>query len=1293
MIMLPRRGSVLLVAGAVALTGLSASVVPAARAGEATVLPAADGYVDASSPGSSYGALTRLRVDSDPAVRSHLRFDLSSVGEAVSRAVLDLTPTSALAAGFDVRAVQEGTTWTEGGLTFATAPQVGQVVVSSGPVSTGNVVSLDVTALVRGTTLDLALTGRSTIALSLASRESATPPVLRLDTLADPAPVNQVPPALSGTAQQGKALVVDPGIWLGAVPLVYSFSWRRCDDAGTVCEVLAGESGSAHTLTTADEGHRIVALVTATNGAGSATAPSAPSAVVVPKPAPSRDQVVLAAGDIACGDLSRGSACRQQETAELLVAHQPDAVLPLGDTQYECGDPTDFTSYYGPSWGRALAVTRPVPGNHEYTTTTNTTNNCYNRPAGAPGYYGYFGDAASPAEPGCRVACRGYYSYDLGDWHLIALNSNCGRGVACAANGPQGTWLQADLQAHTGQCTLAYYHHPRWSSGQEGPIESVGPLVQLLYDAGVDVVLNGHDHDYERFAPMDPAGQVDPVRGMREFVVGTGGRNLTSQVAVANGSEVRDASTFGVLKLVLAATSYRWEFLPVTGSGPFRDAGSQPCHSAPATDRTPPSAPAGLVGAAAGPRVDLDWDAARDDVGVVAHRLYRDGALLATAGDPTGYADATAGFGTVHTYALTAVDAAGNESLPSGSVRVVTRASPAGSSLLEDGFETGTLTAWSSANGLQVQRDLVDRGRWAARSVAGPAGSSYASALFPQVAELWARERVQLRSQGSALALLRLRNALGTTVLTVQLSSKGLLQYVDEVHAVTRTSTVSLDVGGWHTLDLHAVVGSPGRVELSLDGVAVLAGDDDLGLSGLARVYVGETNSSHTGEQIIDEVYVGTVPPPVPLATSLAPTAGTDATGASRDLTPADLSALEASDGVRYAVAGAWGGSVVGTTADLTGSTCWGEQTCWAVGAKGVVVRTQDRGRSWSATTVSNRDLTAVAFVDANRGLAVGQKGAVLQSTDGGWTWQSRTSGTTKDLAGVAWTDTSRAVAVGQSGTVLTSDDGGGTWRSRTSGTGKDLAAVTGGPSVLAVGQSGTVLRSTDGGASWRASTAGSKDLAGVAVAGTRAVAVGTSGTVQGSTDTGLTWRSATSAAQDLTGAAAVDGRFWVSGKRGTVLTSTDGATFTSRATGTTKDLWAVAGAGPLLVVGQSATVRLSDDGVAWWAQPPGALTWAFDAQRSSVSAVGLALDYTALSAPPTGTSAVLRTTVDGTTWTSSPLPVPATSGTSVVIDLTDLVAGDPARLAALRVSFVVTTPPGSTLRTAHDLVRLQLSP
>src|SRR5215216_5809032 len=276
------------------------------------------------------------------------------------------------------------------------------------------------------------------------------------------------------------------------------------------------------------------------------------------------DPVIAAAGDIAC-DPSSGSfnsgngipgSCRQKAVSDLFVDKTFTAVLALGDTQYEDGSLTKYQQSFDPSWGRAKSIIRPAVGNHEYMT------------AGASGYYDYFGGAAGDKT-------KGYYSYDVGAWHLIALNSNCSQVGGCGAGSPQEQWLKSDLAAHPTMCTLAYWHHPRFSSGEHGSNTSYDAFWKDLYAAGAEIVLNGHDHDYERFVPQNPSGAADP-NGIQQFVVGTGGKNHYAFTTTLANSVVRNPDTYGILKLTLHATSYNWQFVPEAGKT-FTDSGSMNC--------------------------------------------------------------------------------------------------------------------------------------------------------------------------------------------------------------------------------------------------------------------------------------------------------------------------------------------------------------------------------------------------------------------------------------------------------------------------------------------------------------------------------------------------------------------------------------------------------------------------------------------------------------------------------------------------------------------------------------------
>jgi hypothetical protein len=280
-----------------------------------------------------------------------------------------------------------------------------------------------------------------------------------------------------------------------------------------------------------------------------------PASVTAPDSNVSGDPVLVGAGDIAsCDDLAGAEA-----TAKL-IDKIPGTVFAVGDLAYPDGSDQQFAKCYAPTWGRFRDRTRPAPGNHEY------------HKDGASGYVRYFGDAAGDPN-------KGYYSYELGEWHIVVLNSECAEVGGCGAASPQGEWLKQDLARHPAACTLAYFHQPLFSSGgKHGNNPEMKPLWDVLYHAGADVVINGHDHDYERFAPQDPEGHADAKHGIREFVVGSGGKNSHRRMGTAKpNSEARNDDTFGVLKLTLHPKGYQWEFVPQAGKT-FNDTGSDVCH-------------------------------------------------------------------------------------------------------------------------------------------------------------------------------------------------------------------------------------------------------------------------------------------------------------------------------------------------------------------------------------------------------------------------------------------------------------------------------------------------------------------------------------------------------------------------------------------------------------------------------------------------------------------------------------------------------------------------------------------
>jgi len=293
---------------------------------------------------------------------------------------------------------------------------------------------------------------------------------------------------------------------------------------------------------------------TPSGGPASSPIDHAPATGAPPRPSVSASSQVNTL--VGAGDIAQCPATEHEATAALLD-DIPGLVFTTGDNAYGGATLEDFETCYGPSWGRHLDRTLPAPGNHEYEDNM-------------AGYFAYFGDRAG--KPG-----KSWYSVDLGSWHIVVLDSNCRKVGGCYRTADQEEWLAADLAASDAPCTLAIWHHPRFSTGDYGNDERFAPFWKRLYDEGAEIVVNGHEHDYERFVPQDASGARDDGRGIRQFVVGTGGADLRPFRTTDPDSEVRDAETHGVLRLTLRPDTYDWRFVPVAGA-PFTDAGSGTCH-------------------------------------------------------------------------------------------------------------------------------------------------------------------------------------------------------------------------------------------------------------------------------------------------------------------------------------------------------------------------------------------------------------------------------------------------------------------------------------------------------------------------------------------------------------------------------------------------------------------------------------------------------------------------------------------------------------------------------------------
>ncbi len=609
----------------------------------------ADTYVSSSSPTSVYGSATSMKVTSS-SNRGLVRFDTTGLvpaGYKVSKATLRFYPTKVAASGrYEVH--PSSNAWSEAATNWNNQPAWNTTVLTTSATATVNTwmsVSLPVASINTGGTTNFGLRyTTSNTSTYIATRESANKPQLLLELA--PVSTNLAALAPSGDTYTAKG-TPDTNYGSSQTLMATSTNQRAYLRFGTSGVVPAGQrvktavlrvfvtriavtSGGLEVHPTTDTWSESAltwntqpawnATVTATSGTpvagrwssiplsvstvntggnttmalrynvGSSNATFAsresgnrPYLLLefepVPVSDPGTDPVVMAAGDIACdpGTSVSVSNCKQMAVSDLLVAQQPAAVLTLGDNQYSDGQLSKFRAQYDPSFGRVKPLIRPASGNHEYTDPA----------GGAKGFYDYFngeGQATGPA--GDRS--KGYYSFDIGGWHFIALNSECGQIGGCGAGSPQQTWLAADLAASSAKCTVAYWHRPRFasSSGGHAGTTSMGRTWNDLVSGGVDLVLNGHNHNVEILKPIGvtPETATAPVLdpgGMRQFIVGSGGvghYTFTSSLTMASDGSVatlaRDDDAFGALKLTLRDGAYAWEMVPTTGTA-FRNADAQ----------------------------------------------------------------------------------------------------------------------------------------------------------------------------------------------------------------------------------------------------------------------------------------------------------------------------------------------------------------------------------------------------------------------------------------------------------------------------------------------------------------------------------------------------------------------------------------------------------------------------------------------------------------------------------------------------------------------------------------------
>jgi chitodextrinase len=547
-------------------------------------------------------------------------------------------------------------------------------------------------------------------------------------------------------------------------------------------------------------------------------------------PAPGQPFVMAATGDGA------GGVANSDTVTSMINSWNPNLFLYLGDV-YEKGTSTEFHNWYGTSntfFGRFRSVTNPSIGNHEYENGV------------APGYFDYWDNVPN------------YYSYNANGWHFIALNSNCSLLQNCGIGQAQYQWLLNDLNTHSNTCTVAYFHHPVFSVGPQGSTTTLNDIWALMAQKGVDIVLTGHDHSYQRWVPLGGNGQPSST-GITQFVAGGGGHGIqnfvTTDSRMAAGFDT-SPNSLGSLRFVL--NQYGASFQYINYVGTVLDSGAIPCSGAP-TDSAAPSAPANLTATAVtSTQADLSWTASSDNVGVAGYDIYRNGSLLVSLGVVTSYRDTNLTQGAVYNYQVKARDAAGN-------VSGFSNTAPVTMSLLffSDGFETGNLSFWTSNSGLLIQQQDIFAGLYAARQSSSGSGASYASkTLSTAQSDLYYSLRFKIISKGSTSAYLqRFRTSTNTAIGGVLLSSSNRLGFRNDVAGSTNTNGPVVTTGVWHEVQTHLLInGTSSQIEIWYDGqlVSALSATADFGTLPIGRVHVGDSSSSNIYNIALDEVGVNT---------------------------------------------------------------------------------------------------------------------------------------------------------------------------------------------------------------------------------------------------------------------------------------------------------------------------------------------------------------------------------------------------------------------------------------------------
>jgi Big-like domain-containing protein/calcineurin-like phosphoesterase family protein len=564
-------------------------------------------------------------------------------------------------------------------------------------------------------------------------------------------------------------------------------------------------------------------------------------------PSAGRPFILAATGDGASGEPNADAV------TNLIAGWNPNMFLYLGDV-YNDGTPTEFHNWYGTGsnhYSRFNSITNPTVGNHEYQHLGGTQYD-------APGYFDYWDNVPH------------YYSFNAAGWHFINLDTTSQYNQTTPGT-KQYDWLVQDLETNTAACTIAYFHHPVYNVGAEGESLRMYGLWPILADHGVDIVLTGHDHDYQRWYALNGLGELDP-NGTTEFVVGTGGHGIQDFIKTDDRLAVgfnTPPAAFGAVRMELNVDGAAFQFVNIQGT--VLDSGSIPCSGAPA-DSTAPSTPTNLTANTSGStHVDLSWTSATDNVGVTHYEIYRDDVLIDTINSTTSYADNTVVGSVPYQYKIRAVDAAGNFSGFSNQIPVTAPF------LFWDDFESGSLnTKWTSVAGLSVQSQEAYDGTYAARQTSTGDSTSAYKTLASGQSDIFVRLRFKIISMSSITYLLKFRTNTGTPLLSVYVSSANQLGYRNETGGganISSATTVSNSV--WHDLQAHVTINSSSsQVEIWLDGVSVddLSKTESLGSTAIRRIQLGDNNNlGHTYDVAFDNILVNNIlidmtPPTVSLS-------------------------------------------------------------------------------------------------------------------------------------------------------------------------------------------------------------------------------------------------------------------------------------------------------------------------------------------------------------------------------------------------------------------------------------------